>query len=328
MEHTIKELKKAAKNTRLTVTEKAEMKRMLLFYTQANPQQDHQGITPSPFFSLSNFRNKKVLSGFVMGGLLLGSSVSFAAENTVPGDLLYPVKTNLNERVLGAMAVTPKAKAAWEVQLVDRRLQEVEKIATILTATPEVQQLAEKNFAESTRRVNERIAQFEAENNSNDAIIVAGELSRVLRTHEEETFHGLSSQVVNTNASSTITSPRNSAFIQLNADLDSAEKKQHELEDKYHSEQVGQNMDARSSQEQEVAAPHEALPLEAQLPSSGTPVDNQVSNTGTREQEGATITSEKPAEGKATVTQPVVTERKGEHTESRNEPITPKDNGR
>src|SRR3989344_7737411 len=99
MDNIIKQLKKGAKHTRLSVDEKAVMKTALLRYVGAHPV--NSGLSnrqriPSPF-NINNFRNKKSLSFLVIGGLLMGGSMSFAAENTVPGDTLYSVKVHVNE---------------------------------------------------------------------------------------------------------------------------------------------------------------------------------------------------------------------------------------
>lgn len=203
MENIIKQLKKAAKETKLSTVEKAAMKTQLLHYVKTHPvRSDAWGIpttsngtgpvNASAFsaravlspFSINNFRNKKTLSAFVIGGLLLGSTVSFAAENTVPGDILYPIKIHVNESVLSAIAVTPQAKADWSVTQTERRLQEVEKLASTPSATPEVRAAAEANFNASADQVQQHISNFEKNNDSSDAMATAGRLTDMLRKHE------------------------------------------------------------------------------------------------------------------------------------------------
>jgi hypothetical protein len=58
--------------------------------------------------------------------LSLGSmSLCYAAEYTVPGDTLYPVKTTINEPVMGSFSLlSPEARAAWKVRVTERRLWE------------------------------------------------------------------------------------------------------------------------------------------------------------------------------------------------------------
>lgn len=61
--------------------------------------------------------------------LALGGGVSFAAENAVPGDALYVVKTEVNENVRAALAVSAEADARWHVKAAERRLQEAERLS-------------------------------------------------------------------------------------------------------------------------------------------------------------------------------------------------------
>lgn len=182
MEHIIKQLKNGAKHARLSSVEKEEIKSALFHHVRANPVNIQYSI-PSPF-NIYNFRNKKSISALVLGGLLMGSSVSFAAENTVPGDALFPIKIHVNEAVRGATTVTQKAKAEWEIRLVERRLEEVEKLAVAQNVPVEVRQIAEQNLEHYTERVKNRIAKFENDEDDEDALGTASLLSEVLNTHE------------------------------------------------------------------------------------------------------------------------------------------------
>jgi hypothetical protein len=60
---------------------------------------------------------------------LLGGGASVAANNSLPGDFLYPVKIDLNEKVTGVFQLSPEAKAAWEAKLAETRLDETVKLA-------------------------------------------------------------------------------------------------------------------------------------------------------------------------------------------------------
>lgn len=227
---------------------------MLLRHVKANPAGSSvffPRVIKSPFF-INNFRNKKSISALVMAGLLMGGSMSFAAENTVPGEVLYPVKVHVNETVRGTFAVTPKAKAEWDIRLVERRLEEVEELATKTDVSAEARQIAEANFGKYTERVHGRIAKFEEDEDSEDAILTAGELAEMLRTHEG-VLAGLNTHVEEAVATSTgvmmATStpsagatladdkrPLDAVLVKLRVGRGDAEKKHKELKKKYHKE--------------------------------------------------------------------------------------------
>lgn len=234
MDNIIKQLKRGAKHTRLSVEEKATMKSALLQHVAAHPASESlfQGMgIPSPF-SVRNFRNKKSLSLFVIGGLLMGGSVSFAAENTVPGDTLYPVKVHFNEPVRGAIARTPKAKAEWEVRLVERRLEEVEKLEAKDDVRQDTREAARTNLEKYTERVNGRIAKFEEDNDSEDAIATAGKLADILRTHERVLIK-MNTPATQENNVANLDAPKQ-ILEKLRVNRDDAEKKYKDLKRKYH----------------------------------------------------------------------------------------------
>jgi hypothetical protein len=71
-------------------------------------------------------------STFVVAALILmlaGGGVAFAAEATLPGDKLYPVKVELTEPLRDSLAFSVSAKAYLEELKIERRLKEAAKLA-------------------------------------------------------------------------------------------------------------------------------------------------------------------------------------------------------
>lgn len=85
--------------------------------------------------------------------VILGASTSYAAEHSLPGDLLYAVKINIDEPLAGALAVSDSARAAWQVELADRRLAEAEALAAQGKLTPAVSAAAAQQITQTTERV-------------------------------------------------------------------------------------------------------------------------------------------------------------------------------
>lgn len=149
-----------------------------------HPLEKRYDRIPSPFSLISKFRNIKTMPILIILGLLMGGSASFAAENAVPGDVLFPVKIYVNENVRGAVAVTSQAKAQWEVNLVERRLEEIERLAVLPDVNPDIKEIAQGNLEKYTERAKERISNFENEDDDEDAILTTEKLTKVLRAHE------------------------------------------------------------------------------------------------------------------------------------------------
>ena len=66
----------------------------------------------------------------VAGVALAATGISYAAENALPGDMLYPVKIEVSERVRMWVALSEEAEAEWSVARTTRRLEELERLAT------------------------------------------------------------------------------------------------------------------------------------------------------------------------------------------------------
>lgn len=114
-----------------------------------------------PFFAvMHNFlikRKTMPIFGLILAMMLAGTGVTYAAEDAVPGDTLYPVKVHVNENIGNAFAFSEERKAKWEARLAERRLEEAEKLAAKGELDPEVRQRLEERFTYHADRVHERI---------------------------------------------------------------------------------------------------------------------------------------------------------------------------
>lgn len=130
----------------LTEAERARMRRVVEGYMRMHPRHAaHPRISPLSSFSLLFSRHALA---FVLIGAVLTSSagVSYAAEQALPGETLYPVKTRVNEPLRGALAVSPKQKAAWAIQVADERAKEAATLAAQQKLDAETRSAIEENF--------------------------------------------------------------------------------------------------------------------------------------------------------------------------------------
>lgn len=193
MRNLLKQLKKGSREIRLTVEEKSVMRRALVQFARENPimhtaEAKHSRAVVSPYSFMRKARGFKIVSATVIGGILIGGTVSFAAEGALPGNMLYPVKTEVNERVRSMVAVTPQAKAVWEVALVERRLSEMKEVGLMETVPLETKEVARANVKKYTERAQKRIVELDDNNDDDDdeevALIMAENLARILQIHE------------------------------------------------------------------------------------------------------------------------------------------------
>ena len=74
-------------------------------------------------------RPKSMTAAIIAIALIAGGGTSYAAEGAVPGEFLYMVKTEVNENVKSAFAVSDEAEVRLQAKLAEERLKEAEELA-------------------------------------------------------------------------------------------------------------------------------------------------------------------------------------------------------
>ncbi len=86
------------------------------------------------FASILSYARRPTFARITAALLVLAFSsggVAYAAEGTLPGDALYPVKVNVIEPAEGLLlAGSPRAEAAWQLTLAERRVEEAATLAS------------------------------------------------------------------------------------------------------------------------------------------------------------------------------------------------------
>lgn len=115
---------------------------------------------------------------------LAGGGVSLAAEGTLPGDILYPVKVNINEEVRAALTFSEEASTKWEVRRAERRLEEAQELAFGAEVKEEVRTKLEERFEAHADRVEARIEKMQAKGSVQAAVDIASNFETSLKAHE------------------------------------------------------------------------------------------------------------------------------------------------
>ena len=188
---------KAAQKASLSHAEKATMKDALRENMKLSPV--HRPLRSSPMpsayfpYTWAILQGKKRFVAPIMLLLIVGGSTSYAAEGTVPGDLLYPVKINVNESVFSALSFSAVSKAKWAVEKVGRRLAEA-KSASVNAA---VKRELDSEAISDSQDADAQIAALNAQDPT-DAQALTAELGVLLQGVSTST-----STVVATSTSST-----------------------------------------------------------------------------------------------------------------------------
>src|SRR3989338_427037 len=115
---------------------------------------------------------------------LAGGGISMAAEGALPGDLLYPVKVNINEEVRSTLTFSEEAVANWEARRAERSLEEAQKLAAKGEVKEEIRIKLEERFEAHADRVEARIEEIQARGNINAAADIASNFETSLKAHE------------------------------------------------------------------------------------------------------------------------------------------------
>ncbi len=143
--------------------------------------------TVSPWSHL--FHRKRVQAAFLSILIIgsYGSSVTLAAENALPGEILYPIKTRVTEPVVRLMtATTPAAEAKFETRLLEKRLEEVETLETREKLDPELTQEVRKVIREQSIKAKKKIKDVESDEAAARVVLPAATSTAAVATSSHE----------------------------------------------------------------------------------------------------------------------------------------------
>lgn len=175
------QLKNEGQNVRLSAAEKSAMKARILSVPSTVP-----ASKPSPYvshsFSLSIYFRGVVVALLVVA--LVGSGTAYAAEGALPGEPLYAVKININEKVRVALAASPAVKAQVHAALAERRVEEAETLAARGALDAAISEHLATNFEEHVRIVESSTLAL-AESDLDEANRVEVEFNSSIKAHGE-----------------------------------------------------------------------------------------------------------------------------------------------
>lgn len=121
---------------------------------QNQPQQKPTG-TIRKIFNTSSW--------FVFFALLPVTVLILLSQNTIPGDLFYPIKRGMENVVLAAASVNPATRVAFRTDLTERRFDEAEKL---LLARADITGLSD--FIEEVQAAQQEVATISNEESKKD----------------------------------------------------------------------------------------------------------------------------------------------------------------
>lgn len=176
----LKKLNNSKESAHLSAERKKAIRGRILYLI--NLSEKPKVKTASFFFPI--LRPMPIMAG-VLALVLAGGTISFAAEGSLPGEILYPVKININENLIAAVKFTPVDRASWEVDKTERRLSEASALIAKGEIDLEAQTQIEDSFEKTAGIAQDGIQDLEKQGNATTAADVAARLEAVLKAHKQ-----------------------------------------------------------------------------------------------------------------------------------------------
>lgn len=129
--HNPEELLARGKDASLSASERSDMKVSLMDYARFHGA---KAVAPQPsFFSPLFWSRVAVAAAFVF---VVTGTTGYASLQSVPGDMLYGVKTNVVEEAVGALQFTSESRLEYASRLLEERYAELQELRTEDALTP------------------------------------------------------------------------------------------------------------------------------------------------------------------------------------------------
>ena len=178
----------------------------------------HISYNPFIYFNLSNHRT--MLATIIAAILLLtGGGTSMAAEMSVPGDFLYPIKTEVNERVIEVFKRNEEKRADWSARQAERRLEEANHLLEDGQLTPANSAFLAEKFRQHVDKTNELVEKLEEKGNIQAAAKISAHLKYMLSEHfddNEDDDNSTTTSTVNTTITASTTTSTGNMYGKLN----------------------------------------------------------------------------------------------------------------
>lgn len=108
----------------------------------------------------------------ILLAVFVSLGTSFAAQGALPGDVLYPVKTGVNENIRSAFAIGVNAEAKLQTDLLEERLEEAQTLHAEGNISTEIEAQLAANIKDQAKLTTDAIAK-------SDAVVAADMNTRV-----------------------------------------------------------------------------------------------------------------------------------------------------
>ncbi len=186
MENNFKKFIEEAKKVTLTKDERVNIGRILEVHIDNQPVINERRVRLG--YQRSIIPIKPILQFmpiFLALIVAVSGGTALAANGSLPGDFLYPMKVGLNERIVDTLSLTDTMKAEHQSNLAARRIEEIQELAVRGLLNVEIEEEAGANFEQHMEKTLELIAKLEAAGKFEAAAEISSHLEALLNAHED-----------------------------------------------------------------------------------------------------------------------------------------------
>lgn len=188
MNNNLKKFIQTSKDIKLSETRKGLVREKIVEFVEMNPirSRNPQPLR-SPFylskFSVLNF--SKAVSFALIVLVAGGSTISYASEDTLPGDLFYTVKVNFTEPIQTSLAWSSEAKLEVKTKQIEKRLTEAQILLKNNDTTPQKHAEVEARVEKKVLEISETINKLQEKGDMETVLNTTSKLEPVLKAHKE-----------------------------------------------------------------------------------------------------------------------------------------------
>lgn len=188
MENKFNNLIKAIKNEKMTEEEKTSIRFRVETFVNNNPVKSFPSpyLKIMPYFSKFSFANLSKIVGVALLLVIIGvGGLTYASASALPGDLLYPIKINIKEKIEEKLAFTMEEKNTVKYKKIETRFKEVETLIKENKITPEKRAVAEIGIATEKQNIENNLEVMNKED-PEVANLTKTNLEALIQTHQEK----------------------------------------------------------------------------------------------------------------------------------------------
>jgi len=184
MKSRFKKFIKNAQKITLTEEEKFNAKKILELHMENHPvingEEVRLGYARSKIKPILTFKLMPLILALLFA---LSGGTALAADNTLPGDFLYPIKVGVNEQVREMLTLRQEAKAEYRSDLAARRIEEMQRLIAEGNVDETLIDELEERFEQHTEKALDLVDKLEAKGRFEAAAQVSSRLEAALEAH-------------------------------------------------------------------------------------------------------------------------------------------------